>query len=315
MTRRVVLGGVLLIGALSVSVSALQRGGGVPQPQGPPSASALGVDKLKDNLFVIRGGNAGGNTAVFLTSQGVTVVDTKIPGWGQPLIEKIRTITDKPIVRVINTHSHYDHVGGNPDFPATVEIVTHANTKRNMPDTQPIAGAQTGPQPNAFTGSGARGLPTRTFTRNMTIGTGAEQIDLHYFGCAHTNGDAFVVFTALRVMHLGDVFPNKGLPIMDRNHGGCGVKYADTVMQASRVKNVDTFIAGHSDNPMTVADVQEYAEFVRTFANEVAAAKKAGKGADEIAKTWKPSGKFASYGVGFGDMLKSDTDVVWNEIK
>ena len=68
---------------------------------------------------MIRGANpasfSGGNTAVFVTSRGVTVVDTKVPGWGQPLIAKIKELTDKPVTTVINTHTHFDHVGGNPD--------------------------------------------------------------------------------------------------------------------------------------------------------------------------------------------------------
>jgi len=83
MHRHVVLTAIVVTGVLSVGVGALQQGqappgGGVPQPQRPPSAAALIVDKLADNLFVVRGGNAGGNTAVFLTSEGVTVVDTTI---------------------------------------------------------------------------------------------------------------------------------------------------------------------------------------------------------------------------------------------
>jgi glyoxylase-like metal-dependent hydrolase (beta-lactamase superfamily II) len=320
MRRLLVLSAVFVAGVLSVSVGALQqsqapRGGGVPQPTGPPSAAALVVDKLDDTLFIVRGANAGGNTAVFLTNEGVTVVDTKIPGWGQPLIEKIKTITNKPIVRVINTHTHYDHVGGNVDFPATVEFVSQSNTKKYMMGTEPIAGVQTGPQENQFKAHGGHGLPTRTFTKDLTIGKGAEEIDLHFFGCAHTGGDAFVVFPALRTMHAGDVFPNKGLPIMDRNNGGCGIEYSETIMKAAAVKNIDRVITGHSDNTMTMAELREYGEFVRSFTDEVRAAKKAGKKMDEVAKSWKPSGKFASYGVGFGDMLPSNVQTVWNEAK
>ena len=87
------------------------------------------VEKVKDNLFVLRGG--GGNTAVFVTAKGVTLVDTKNPGWGQPLLDKVKTLTDKPVTTVINTHVHYDHVSGNVAMPATAEIVAHANTAKN----------------------------------------------------------------------------------------------------------------------------------------------------------------------------------------
>ena len=69
------------------------------------------VEKLAGNLFILKGG--GGNTAVFVTAAGVTVVDTKEPGWGQPIIHKVKELTSKPITTIINTHTHYDHVSGN----------------------------------------------------------------------------------------------------------------------------------------------------------------------------------------------------------
>ena len=62
----------------------------------------------------------------------------------------------------------------------------------------------------------------------MTLGSGADRIDLYYFGRGHTNGDAMVVFPALRVMHMGDLFPGKQLPIMDANNGGSGVRVSRT---------------------------------------------------------------------------------------
>jgi cyclase len=320
MKRHVVLGAVLMVGSLAAVVGTAQRqtqpaAAQIPQPTDPPSAAALVVDKLKDNLYVIRGANAGGNTAVFLTSEGVTLVDTKIPGWGRPLIEKVKTITTKPIVRVINTHAHFDHVSGNVDFPATIDIVTHENTRKYMDESNPVSGVQTGQQPNLFKQNGGRGMPKRTFKTDLTIGSGAERIDLRYFGCAHTGGDAFVVFPALRTMHVGDVFPNKGLPIMDRNNGGCGGGYAETIAKAAvaTANSIDTIITGHTDATATMADFREYGDFVRGFVSDVRAAKKAGKTVDEVEKTWKPSGRFASYGTGFAGMLRADIETVYNE--
>src|SRR5437867_1503017 len=80
-----------------------QAPGGGGQGRGGDGAQVIQVDKLKDNLFVLRGG---GNTVVFVGSDGVTVVDTKIPGWGQPLIAKIKELTAKPVIRIINSHTH-----------------------------------------------------------------------------------------------------------------------------------------------------------------------------------------------------------------
>jgi glyoxylase-like metal-dependent hydrolase (beta-lactamase superfamily II) len=317
MTRNIVLTALLITGALSLAVSAYQQPAGGRQgggQQAAPSAAALQVDKVKDNLYVLRGG--GGNTAVFIGANGVTIVDTKLPGWGPAILDRIKTLTDKPVVRIINTHTHFDHVSGNVAFPATVDVVTQENTKTFMQAANPVYGLQTGPQENLFTENGGRGLPTHTFKDRMTIGAGADRIDLHYFGCAHTGGDAWVMFTGLRTMHVGDVFASKDLPIMDRNNGGCGIAYAATIMKgASSITNVDTIITGHSNATMTMADLRQYGEFVRDFASDVQAAKKAGKSVDDVARAWKPAAKYAGYTTPQAARIKADAQVVWDEIK
>jgi glyoxylase-like metal-dependent hydrolase (beta-lactamase superfamily II) len=134
MRRLIVLGGTVVFGALTLTATALQQ-----NPK--PSASAIEVDKLADNLYVLKALAAagGGNTTVFISAAGVIIVDTKNPGWGQPLIEKIKTLTDKPVTMIINTHTHGDHVSGNVEFPATIDIVAHENTKTNMTAMRPAS--------------------------------------------------------------------------------------------------------------------------------------------------------------------------------
>jgi len=230
MKRHNALGMLVMAGMLTMAASAAQ------QPAPAPSVDNITVEKVKDNLFVLRGG--GGNTAVFVTAAGVTLVDTKNPGWGQPLLDKVKTLTSKPVTTVINTHTHYDHVSGNVDLPSTVDIVTHENTKTLMSQWNDITGI--GPVENVFKAKPGVGMPKRTFKDKMTIGTGADQIDLYYFGPAHTGGDAFVAFPAHRIMHVGDTFPNKGLPIMDKNNGGAGIEYPNTLTKAvAGVPNID----------------------------------------------------------------------------
>jgi cyclase len=164
MTRVVVLAVLIAAGGLSLAIAAQQapQPGGGPGQQIPPSASAIQVEKLKDNLFVLQGG--GGNTAVFLTATGVVVVDTKNPGWGQPVLDKIKELTDKPVTTIINTHTHADHVSGNVAFPATVEIVTHENTKTNMDRMASPPGMGSAPPPAQTMHAGdlfaRKGIPT-----------------------------------------------------------------------------------------------------------------------------------------------------------
>ena len=210
MKRIHVLGTIVFAGVLTAVVAAQQAPA--------PSVDQLTVDKVKDNLWVIRGG--GGNTAVFATAQGLTIVDTKSPGWGQPLLDKIKTISTKPITTVINTHTHYDHVSGNIAVPATVEIIAHENTAKMMPNTSGVTGL--GDTENVFKANPGKGLARRSFKDTMTIGAGTDQVKLYYFGPAHTGGDAFVEFVANKVMHVGDTFPSKGLPIMDKQNGEIG---------------------------------------------------------------------------------------------
>ena len=310
MSRLIVLSALVVLGAVSAAVSAFQA----PQtPAAPPSVEA---QKLKDNLFMLTGG--GGNTAVFVGAAGVVVVDTKNPGYGRPILDKIKTLTDKPITTIINTHTHGDHVSGNVDFPATVDVVVQENTKTNMQKMAPVTGLApaAGGQPpqTIFQANGGKGLPTKTFKDKMTLGKGADQIDLYYFGRGHTNGDAFIVFRALRVMHAGDIFARKGPPLLDANNGGSGVLIGDTLAKtASSIKNVDSIITGHS-TVMTWADLREYAQFNKDFLVWVREQLKGGKSVDEAAAAYKIPEKYAGYTAN-ANQTKTNVGVIYGELK
>ena len=311
MKRQLVLGVLLAIGAASIGITARQQ----PAAGAQPAAPVVEVDKLKDNLYVMRGG--GGNSAVFIMTDGVTVVDTKNPGWGQPLLDKIKSVTDKPIVRIINTHAHGDHVSGNVEFPATVEVVTHENTAKNMQLMRPATGITPAPgtPANIFKDNGGRGLPRKTFKGKTSIGKGADRVDIYYFGRGHTNGDAWVVFPALRTMHAGDIFSGKNIPLLDAVNGGTGVLIGETLMKAANgVKGVDAIISGHS-TVMTVADLREYSEFNTDFKNTVQAGKKAGMTVDQIAAAYKIPERFKGYAAPAEARLKNNVQIVFDETK
>ena len=304
MRRSIVLGVLLVAGALALVVGAQQQ-----------APKVIEVTKLKDNLFVLKGG--GGNTAVFVMADGVTVVDAKNPGWGQPILSKIKELTDKPVVRLINTHTHADHVGGNVEFPATIDIVTQENTKVNMEKMVPPTGFPPYPPAtaNIFKDSNGRGMPKRTFKDKMTIGSGNDRVDLYYFGRAHTNGDAWVLFPSLRVMHAADVFSGKNIPLIDAVNGGSAAAFPDTLQKAyDTVKDVNIIITGHSTE-MNRADLKEYAEFNREFLSDVRAAKKAGKTVEEVASTWKIPAKYTGYAAPMPDRLKNNVQIVYDESK
>jgi glyoxylase-like metal-dependent hydrolase (beta-lactamase superfamily II) len=312
--KRIVLLGALVAACLLSMVVVGQQGGAAQQ-----APKEIVVEKLKDNLFVLRGNTnaAGGNTAVFLTADGVVVVDAKNPGWGKPILDKIKELTRKPVTTLINTHTHGDHVSGNVEFPATVDIIVQENTKTNMMKMIPNSTApdQTVPAQTIFQMNGGRGLPKRTFKDKMKLFSGADEVDLYYFGRGHTNGDAWVVFPALRTVHAGDIFSGKNLPLLDANNGGSAALIADSLQKAhDRLKNVDTIITGHSTQ-MTMNDLAEYITFNREFFNDVRTAKKAGKTVDDIAASWKMPEKYAGYAAVDPNRLKNNVKLAFSESK
>src|SRR6059036_2533654 len=224
MKRVLILAALIIVGGLSMVAAGFQA-----PPAGPSAAglAAAKIEKVKDNLYIITGSGmadenafSGGNTAVFITDAGVVVVDTKLPGWGPTLLERIKTVTNKPVTTIINTHTHGDHTGSNEFFGTTVDSVVHENTKANMAKM------------DLFKGDKARFLPKRTYKDKLTIGKGKDEVDLYYFGRGHTNGDTFVVFPALRTMHAGDMFAWKALPFIDTMNGGSAVAHPQTLTTA-----------------------------------------------------------------------------------
>jgi glyoxylase-like metal-dependent hydrolase (beta-lactamase superfamily II) len=224
-----------------------------------------------DTLYVLIGG--GGNTLALMRDDGVVIVDTKLPGWGAPIREAIEAASDRPVVTIINTHAHPDHAGANTEFPPPVDIVAHAN-----------AAAAVG--------------ATRTLTDKLTLFSGPDQIDLHYFGRGHTNGDLVVVFPQKRLAYLGDLFSAKAAPVVDTAAGGSVIALADTLRRvATELKGVMRVVTGHPEGladardpsatsvdistprMMRWSDVEEYADFTRDFVAAVQNARAAGKSA------------------------------------
>jgi len=289
MKRVIVLGAIVLAGGVGAAIVQAQqaaapaqgRGGG---PAFPPVSAA---EKVAENLYMVPG--EGGNTAVWVMANGVLLVDTKLANNGQAILDEVKKVTDKPISYIVNTHTHGDHTGSNQFFPASVQIVVHENTAANMakmPVFQETANKQ--------------GLADRTYKDKLTLFRGKEEVELHYFGAAHTNGDSFVVFKSARVMHTGDAFANKAQPFIDGGNGGSGVAYPDTLKKAARsIKNVDRVIPGHS-TVMTWQEFVDFGEFNQLFLDHARASIAANKTAEQAMMDFKLPEKFKGYNLGGG---------------
>jgi len=299
MRRVMLLAGLIAAGSLPL-VAAQQP----PAAGGGPKV--IDILKLKDNLYVLTSSTpgdpatfSGGNVAVFITDNGVTLVDDKLAGWGQAVLDKVKSVTPKPITRIINTHTHGDHTGNNNFFGANVEIVAQENTKTNMTKM------------DAFKGDNAKYLPSKTYDSKLTLGAGKDRIDLYYFGAGHTNGDTFVVFPALRVLHTGDMFAWKDGPLCDRNNGGSCVALPRTLQKVvSEIKNVDTVIPGHS--PMqTPKDVEQYQKFTADLLSYSIDQMRAGKSVDEANAGFKVD-KYPGYK---NERVRGAIQAVYDELK
>ena len=239
------------------------------------------------------------STGVFVTEAGVVVVDTKLPGWGDVILDRIRTVTDKPIVAIINTHTHRDHTGSNAFFDPSIDIVAHENTVANMKKM------------DAFTGAGAAFLPKRSYADRMSVGTGDDRIDLFYFGRGHTNGDSVVVYPSLRIMQMGDLFAWKDAPFVDRSNGGSGVEYPKTLANVlAGVTNVDTIIPGHIP-ATTWSDLEQYQQFMTDLVAAVKDVKDAGRTAADAVASIDLSSRYPGYSTG---RMQAAIEVIFEEL-
>ena len=289
MRRSVCLGVLTLVGVLLTAATYEARQERVD----------LEVQVITDNLYMlanastVQGMGGGGNTAIWVMADGVALVDTKINGYGQDIIAHVAELTDKPITTVINTHTHYDHSGGNTEFPDTVDFVVHENTRAQMArDTcEPVTNC------DAFKGGNAKYLPQTTYSDRMSLFAGPDQIDLYHFGRGHTDGDTFIVFKAARTMHTGDMFQRKGLPFIDVVNGnGSATEFGSTLRKAvAGVTDVDIVIPGHNPTPVTWAEFVDFSGFYNDVVRKAQNGRAAGRSVDDVVAAYRVPDEYSDF--------------------
>lgn len=207
-----------------------------PQPQA--------IQQVKPGLYMITG--AGGNTTVRLTSQGLIVVDGKLPGQENydALMALIKGVSDQPIKYLIVTHHHADHTGNNQRFlDAGVQVVAHEDLKKYLA---------------AYTVEPKPAQPSMTYPgAEYTLSLGDVKVELHHFGRAHTGGDTVVYFPDLKVVSVSDVVTTgKTGPLIDYAGGGSATDWTN-VLAGILSLDFDSAIPGNGD-VLTKADVQAY---------------------------------------------------------
>ena len=241
------------------------------------SGAELVLTKVEENFFMISS-DAGGNILVFVGSDGLSLVDTQWEALGTGITEMLASISEKPVIRVINTHYHFDHVDGNIFFGKEgVQIIAHHNVLKRMSDDQVITPPFHILQP-AYP---REALPTVSFGDNMSLYDGDEVIELIHFPDAHTDGDAVVHFKNTDLYHTGDIFVTYGLPYVDEYNGGDIYVLLEVIEYLISAAGPQTrFVPGHG--PLcTVDDLREYRDLLVSVTDQATACIREGLDVDE----------------------------------
>jgi glyoxylase-like metal-dependent hydrolase (beta-lactamase superfamily II) len=152
----------------------------------------------------------GGNVGVLVGDDGVLMIDDQFAPLSEKLTAAIRTLSQKPIRMLVNTHIHGDHTGGNENFGKMgIDIVAHDNVRVRL-----ARGVNNQPP------SPAVALPVVTYGDTMKLHLNGETITIGKLPPAHTDGDSYIHFASADVIHAGDVFRTTGYPGVDGNNGG-----------------------------------------------------------------------------------------------
>jgi cyclase len=255
------------------------------QAQAPPAPANVEVHLLhvQGNVWMLVG--AGGNISVQVGDDGVLLVDAGLAGTTDKVYAAIKTLSDKPIRYIIDTHLHADHTGGNEALAKLGNTIAGGNV---VGDIGASAGNQAtvvaaqevldrmsepdGNNPAAPQGS----WPTETYTTpERKIYFNGEGVLLTHVPHAHTDGDTIVFFRRSDVISTGDIFTTTGYPFVDMAHGGNiqGVidglnRIIEMAIPADEQEGGTQVIPGHG-RQCDVADVVWYQEMVTIIRDRV----------------------------------------------
>lgn len=230
------------------------------------SEVTIETTKLSDNVYMLVG--QGGNIGVSVGDDGVFIIDDQFEQLTPKILEAIRTLSDKPLQFLVNTHYHGDHTGGNENMAKQgIKIIAHENVRKRLVDGEKPKDA----------------LPIITFNDRVNVHMNGEDVNVHHVEHAHTDGDAMLFFTKSNVLHTGDTYFHKRYPYIDVKSGGSIDGYIKAVKKGLTLINDDTkIIPGHGP----VSNKEEYQSFLtmlETLRKNVQAEIENGKTEDEVA--------------------------------
>ena len=251
------------------------------------------TERLSATTYMMTG--EGGNLGLSIGDDAVFVIDDQFAPLTPKIKAAIAKLTKKPVKFVLNTHWHFDHVGGNENMgKAGALIVAHENVRKRMSVEGFIKffGVKTKAEPKAA-------LPVITFTRDISFHLNGDEVYVYHVANAHTDGDAVVHFRNSNVIHMGDTFFNKLYPFIDTSSGGKVDGMLKAADQALELANDSTMIIpGHG--PLgNKADLKAYREMLASVSEKIKALIKEGKTLEQILAA-KPTAEFDTvWGNGF----------------
>jgi glyoxylase-like metal-dependent hydrolase (beta-lactamase superfamily II) len=224
--------------------------------------------KLSDHVFMLVG--AGGNIGVSVGDDGVFVIDDQYAPLTPKIVATIRTLTDKDLKFLVNTHHHGDHSGGNANMKKLgATIIAHDNVRRNLEKND--------------SENNKDGLPIITFNDKLSLHINGEKVSVFHVDHAHTDGDSMLYFTESNVLHTGDVYFNNMYPYIDLNSGGTINGYIEAVKQGINAINDDTKIIPGHGKVSNKAEYQTFLTMLETLKVAVLDEINKGKTEDEVA--------------------------------
>jgi cyclase len=266
-------------------------GGALLAQQASPTVK---YDRITPKLYVIDGGC---NITLFQTEKGPLIIDSGNTAPAEGVQALIRTLDQRPVVAVILTHYHDDHVGGLSILAAGAPLYAHENCFASYQKATPEAGEVL-----------AKAARWVSYTDDTEMQFGADTVRLVHPLNAHTSGDTVVVFPEEKVIAAGDLFFNGLPPYIDVADGADTAIWADTIESFARRYSGFKVVPGHGPVSDT-AGWLEFAAYLRALREGVAAAIKAGQ-TREQAQASVNLDRFSSMR-DVGDFLTKKANIGW----
>ncbi len=221
------------------------------------------------------------NSGFVVGEEGVLVIDAHINGdMARQIQARVREVTDKPILYLVNTNYHGDHTFGNYAFPEDTRIVAHRLTAERMQDFEHEKVLMLAVVDNDATilRDTRLRLPDITFDETMRINLGGRVVELYHFGPGNTPGDTVVYVPEAKVAWTGNlVFGEGTIPFLIE---GGAVDYLATLARFAQTVDARTIIPGHAI-PTTGAILGRYLAYLSDLVHTVRGARLQGHTLEE----------------------------------